>query len=84
MKTLKNIKLNRLSDAELQEREMSDLKGGNVCGCGCHYENSGGSSTMDNGSANVGIGSSGGTSSGGNNACYTDIGGTITGTTARY
>lgn len=64
MKTLKNIKLNRLSDAELLEREMSDLKGGNNCGCGGHYDNSGGSNVGTDRDANYAGGSSGLQSSG--------------------
>ena len=46
MKTLKKIKLNGLNDAELRDREMDALNGGDrTCGCGCNYEGSGGSST---------------------------------------
>ena len=45
MKTLKKIKLNGLNDAELRDREMDALNGGDrTCGCGCNYEGSGGSS----------------------------------------
>lgn len=79
MKTLKNIKLNRLSDAELLDREMSDLKGGRSCGCGCHYENSGGSSTSDNRGANYAGGSSGLQSSGGSTSCQGDYGNGLSG-----
>ena len=44
MKTLKKIKLNGLNDAELRDREMDALNGGDrTCGCGCNYEGSGGS-----------------------------------------
>ena len=36
MKTLKKIKLNGLNDAELRDREMDALNGGDrTCGCGC-------------------------------------------------
>ena len=43
MKTLKKIKLNGLNDAELRDREMDALNGGDrTCGCGCNYEGSGG------------------------------------------
>lgn len=51
MKTQK-IKLNNLAKNNLDNREMKELKGGNVCGCGCCYAGSGGSSTEANGSAN--------------------------------
>mgnify|MGYP000705554445 CR=1 FL=1 len=48
MKTLKKIKLNGLNDAELRDREMDALNGGNrACGCGCNYEGSGGSIIME-------------------------------------
>lgn len=49
---LQRIKLNKLAENSLANREMKELKGGNVCTCGCHYVNSGGSSSLDNGSAN--------------------------------
>ena len=50
MKTLKKIKLNGLNDAELKDREMDALNGGDrTCGCGCNYEGSGGSTTHNNG-----------------------------------
>ena len=53
MKTLKKIKLNGLNDAELKDREMDALNGGDrTCGCGCNYEGSGGSTTHNNGTAN--------------------------------
>ncbi|GAA6339868.1 hypothetical protein I090019C5_11060 [Phocaeicola massiliensis] len=66
MKTLKKIKLNGLNDAELRDREMDALNGGNrACGCGCNYEGSGGSTTDNNGNANFNLGPSGGTSIGG-------------------
>lgn len=49
MKTLKKIKLNGLNDAELKDREMDALNGGDrTCGCGCNYEGSGGSTTHNN------------------------------------
>ena len=63
MKTLKKIKLNGLNDAELRDREMDALNGGDrTCGCGCNYEGSGGSTTHNNGTANYKIGPSGGNS----------------------
>ncbi len=39
MKTLKKLKLNQLSKADLEKREMNALKGGNDCGyctCSCY------------------------------------------------
>jgi natural product precursor len=51
MKQIGKLKLNQLSKAELNEREMNLIKGG-ACGCGCLYANSGGSSTSSNDSAN--------------------------------
>lgn len=58
MKELKKIKLNQLREADLNSREMSQLKGGKCCGCGCH----GPSSAEDNQNANAesGYGSTGG------------------------
>jgi natural product precursor len=54
MKKLKCLKLNQLSNANLLEREMNGLRGGEcTCGCGCLYANSGGSSTSSNTSANI-------------------------------
>ena len=48
---LKKIKLNKLSDDALAQRQMKGLKGGSpCCSCGCYYEYSGGASTHDNGS----------------------------------
>lgn len=35
MKTLKNIKLNQFSKAELENREMNALRGGSCSGCVC-------------------------------------------------
>jgi natural product precursor len=49
----KGLKLNQLSNSELREGELQGLKGGKVCGCSCRYASSGGSSTGDNGCANV-------------------------------
>ena len=74
MKTLKKIKLNGLNDAELRDREMDALNGGDrTCGCGCNYEGSGGSTTHNNGTANYKLGTSGGHSiSGPPVVCFTD------------
>ncbi len=51
---LKKIKLNKLSDDALAQRQLQALKGGRRewCQCACAYVNHGGSSTMDNGLAN--------------------------------
>nr|WP_314750366.1 TIGR04149 family rSAM-modified RiPP [uncultured Porphyromonas sp.] len=49
---LKKIKLNKLSDDALAQRQLKALKGGAQCICACAYANRGGSSTMDNGLAN--------------------------------
>ncbi len=56
----KKIKLNQLNKAELSEKEMNRLLGGdNCCICGCLYEHSGGSDRMSNGQANYAGGESG-------------------------
>lgn len=61
MKTLKKLKLNQISKANLEQQEMGKLSGGGFgdgveiwpnCGCGCAYASTGGSSTSGNGSAN--------------------------------
>ncbi|MDY3090516.1 MAG: TIGR04149 family rSAM-modified RiPP [Porphyromonas sp.] len=50
---LKKIKLNKLAENSLAERQMQGIKGGSsCCGCGCYYAGRGGSSTHDNGVAN--------------------------------
>ena len=51
---LKKIKLNKLSDDALAQRQLQTLKGGMDlrCQCACAYVNHGGSSTQDNGLAN--------------------------------
>ena len=44
---LKKIKLNKLSDDTLAQRQMKGLKGGSpCCSCGCYYEYTGGASIM--------------------------------------
>ena len=48
MKKLSKLKLNQLSKADLEKREMSQLIGGTACGCGCL----GTSDTIDNSEAN--------------------------------
>ena len=45
---LEKIKLNRLAENSLADREMKELKGGNCCLCACRYANEGGSSSNDN------------------------------------
>jgi natural product precursor len=50
MKTLKKIKLNQLSKAELENRELINLRGGYncfVCTCGCPGK--GGENSASNG-----------------------------------
>jgi natural product precursor len=60
MKKLKKLKLNVLSEANLREREMNRLTGGErICTCSCYYANSGGSSSSSNRNANYNIGSGG-------------------------
>ena len=53
---LKKLKLNELSNSDLNEREMVRILGGGepgCCQCGCNYEGQpGGSSTSSNDSAN--------------------------------
>ena len=36
MKKLNKIKLNQLNHAEMEDRAMNMLRGGNTCGCGCN------------------------------------------------
>jgi len=52
LKVVGMLKLTQLGKVDLLKRQMNDLKGTNGCTCGCHYANSGGSSTCDNGNAN--------------------------------
>ncbi|VAW25164.1 hypothetical protein MNBD_BACTEROID01-355 [hydrothermal vent metagenome] len=64
MKKLKKLKLNQLSKAEVEKRELNALRGGCLCrGCGCLYEGEqcssgdsyyGGADSGDNATANVG------------------------------
>lgn len=72
MVKLKKIKLSNQIDCELKEREMYMLRGGNtedpnVCACGCAYADCGGSTTVDNASANMKYGLS---SDSGNIQCF--------------
>ena len=64
---MKNLKLNKLAENRLNEKEMGNITGGYVdieirnskgevvysCGCGCYYSGNGGSSTSDNMNANI-------------------------------
>lgn len=50
---MKTLKLTQLEKNLLLEKEMENVKGGNTCGCGCKYAGSGGSSTANNGNANL-------------------------------
>jgi natural product precursor len=55
LKKMNNLKLNKLEEQNLAERQMYAVKGGGVgdmCGCGCCYANNGGSSVSDNALAN--------------------------------
>lgn len=56
---LKKLKLNVLSEENLQDKTMNALKGGNCCTCSCYWEGSGGSSSSDNRDANANIGDGG-------------------------
>lgn len=49
---LKKIKLNKLAENSLANREMKELKGGNCCLCAYRYADHGGSSTAANRDAN--------------------------------
>ena len=53
---LKKIKLNKLSDDSLAQRQLQGIKGGDsgtlVCGCACRYADVGGSPSHDNRDAN--------------------------------
>lgn len=52
MKKLEKIRLHNLEKEMLAYQGLRCLKGGNSCTCGCHYANSGGSSTGSNDQAN--------------------------------
>lgn len=49
---LKRFRLNALSAETLRQKEMNAIVGGNSCGCGCAYEDRGGSSFANNMNAN--------------------------------
>lgn len=48
MKKLKKLKLNVLSEASLEDKEMNALKGGICCTCSCYWEKRAGSDSNDN------------------------------------
>ncbi len=62
----KLLKLNQLRKADLNSREMFQIRGGRCCGCGCH----GPSSTQDNSDANANGGTNGKKSIGGSEYCW--------------
>ena len=50
---LKKLKLNRLTDNSLNNREKNSLRGGSTCTCSCYWADyPGGSSAADNAAAN--------------------------------
>lgn len=52
----KKLKLAKLAQSTLSNKELSCVKGGACCscGCGCYWAGEGGSSTVNNGNANSG------------------------------
>lgn len=50
---MKNLKLTALEADALSQKAMNALEGGQVCGCSCYWANKGGSSSDDNGGANL-------------------------------
>lgn len=56
MKTISKLKLNQLSKAELERRDLNQIKGGECC-CSCAC--AGPSSTSDNARSNQGYGVAG-------------------------
>ena len=67
MKVIGKLKLNQISKFDLESRSMNFLRGG-CCGCGCHYANNGGGSSIGaNGNSNI-VGDL--TSYGGDQACW--------------
>lgn len=67
MKVLSRLKLTQLNAEELAQRQLNALRGGYNCGCGCNYQDCGGSSQGENYNANVANGYT--ESGGGNVAC---------------
>jgi natural product precursor len=71
MKKLGKLKLNVLSETNLQDREMNRLRGGErCCTCSCYWYGRSGSSSSDNSKANYNIPSLGGGSSTHGSNCY--------------
>ena len=58
MKKLSRIHLMNMEKKKLSPKQMKNVLGGmpGVCGCGCCYQGSGGSSEADNGDANINSG----------------------------
>lgn len=54
---MKTLKANRIEKEILSNKEMNLVRGGEIvkCECSCYYADKGGSSTMDNGMANMEI-----------------------------
>jgi natural product precursor len=52
MKKLNKLVLGELAKKELSQREQNNIRGGNVCGCGCCYAQMG--DTNYSGGANCG------------------------------
>ena len=53
MKEIKKMVLKQIANKELSKRQMGKYKGGKFdCICGCCYQNTGGSNTVDNGLTN--------------------------------
>lgn len=67
MKNLGKLKLNELSKMEMEKREMSNLRGGLTCGCGCAAEPGDYQVILANQNANA---ESGYGSPGGNYVCW--------------
>ena len=51
----KSLKINKLSNVGINKKELNKIKGGKNtgCCCACAYEGDGGSSSADNGQANL-------------------------------
>lgn len=67
---MKSLKLNSLESSNLSEKEMKQIKAGEIlrkCTCSCYYEHSGGSTNWTNSDANFYLGENGGYSPVGDN-----------------